>query len=53
MAVDLLRAFLDLREARQRVQDIADAYGYDFPELGQIDTLERAAFERANEWDKP
>ena len=53
--IDLLRQVLVVREAVQKAAEIASEYGYleSLPELKQIDSLERAAFEKVNEWDKP
>jgi hypothetical protein len=52
---DLLRLLLNLRESLEAIADKAEDYGYgdELPEIKEMQKLERAAFEKVNEWSKP
>jgi hypothetical protein len=54
--IDLMRRLLDLRETLQSLDEIAGNYGLSrqmFPQIGQMQQLEREAFKVVEEWEKP
>lgn len=54
--IDILRQLLDLREKLHSISRLLEEHGYDgaqLPEIAEMQALERRAFEKVNEWDKP
>ncbi len=51
---DLLMLLLCLRQNLQSIEDQAGNYGYldELPEIAEMKKLERAVFEKVNEWSK-
>lgn len=52
---DLLRLLLELRDRLHAIGELAGDYGIreSLPEITQMQELERQAFGKVNEWDKP
>ena len=52
---DLLRLLLQIRDTLWKLHEESKAYGVleSLPEIKQMMELERQAFVKVNEWDKP
>lgn len=53
--IDLLRKLLDLRESLAAIAETAEGYGCaeSLPEIADMRKLERQAFGKVSEWEKP